>query len=178
NWYRLTPDASGSYVNGTWSAIASMRDVRVYYPSHVLQDGRLLVMGGEYGTGQRTSEMYDPLTDTWTVLPPRPLGDIGDTPSAMLPDGRVLLSHRVSGGNDIYDPKANTWTRGATRLNNQRANEDTWVLLPDQSVLTVDIFSPPNTQKYLPYEERWVSAGRTPFSIVEGFEVGPALLLP
>src|SRR5437588_10928618 len=24
DWYKLTPDASGSYVNGSWSAIASM----------------------------------------------------------------------------------------------------------------------------------------------------------
>src|SRR3954447_9981076 len=23
-WYRLTPDATGSYINGTWSAIASL----------------------------------------------------------------------------------------------------------------------------------------------------------
>src|SRR5689334_16828340 len=40
DWYRLTPDANGSYVNGTWSPLASMQRTRLYYPSQVLQDGR------------------------------------------------------------------------------------------------------------------------------------------
>src|SRR5438045_2088033 len=36
--YRLKPDSSGSYVNGTWSALASMHDTRLYFFSVVLKD--------------------------------------------------------------------------------------------------------------------------------------------
>ncbi|MCB9896534.1 MAG: hypothetical protein H6825_00895 [Planctomycetes bacterium] len=53
-WYKLTPDASGSYVNGTWSTLASAHDTRLYYLSQVLTDGRVFVAGGE--TQQRRSE--------------------------------------------------------------------------------------------------------------------------
>ena len=63
-WYQLTPDRNGSYVNGTWSVMASMHDTRLYYSSDVLTDGRVFVAGGEYGTGKRNAEVYDPLTNT------------------------------------------------------------------------------------------------------------------
>ena len=40
SWYRLTPDVHGSYVNGTWTTLASMHDSRQYYSLQVLKDGR------------------------------------------------------------------------------------------------------------------------------------------
>ena len=46
-WYRLTPNSSGSYVNGTWSTRTSMHYSRLYYASAVLQDGRVFFAGGE-----------------------------------------------------------------------------------------------------------------------------------
>src|SRR4051794_10192096 len=47
-WSRLSPSASGSYVDGTWSALASMSTGRLYFASNVLTDGRVFVLGGEY----------------------------------------------------------------------------------------------------------------------------------
>src|SRR5438067_714934 len=38
NWYKLTPDATGSYVNGTWSNLASMSLQRLYTATNVLKD--------------------------------------------------------------------------------------------------------------------------------------------
>jgi len=29
--YRLTPNAAGSYVNGTWTTLAAMHETRLYY---------------------------------------------------------------------------------------------------------------------------------------------------
>src|SRR5277367_62154 len=53
DWYRLTPDNSGSYVNGTWTRAAGLPSG--YAPdasaSAVLADGRLLMAGGEYNFG-------------------------------------------------------------------------------------------------------------------------------
>src|SRR5579859_8275568 len=50
DWYKLTPDSSGSYVNGTWKKMASMNSAYgpLYYASAVLADGKVIVMGGEY----------------------------------------------------------------------------------------------------------------------------------
>ena len=49
-WYKLTPDINGSYINGTWSQIASMAANYgpLFFASAVLPDGRVIVEGGEY----------------------------------------------------------------------------------------------------------------------------------
>ena len=50
NWWALTPDANGIYLNGTWSQLASMASNYgpLYFASAVLSDGRVIVEGGEY----------------------------------------------------------------------------------------------------------------------------------
>src|SRR5438045_4190095 len=47
-WSRLTPDITGSYVNGTWSQLASMPSgyAPLFYASAVLPDGRVVIEGG------------------------------------------------------------------------------------------------------------------------------------
>ena len=45
-WYRLAPDATGNYVTGTWSALASMSEQRYVFSSALLPDGRVFVLGG------------------------------------------------------------------------------------------------------------------------------------
>ncbi len=78
HWHALTPDASGSFVSGTWSTLADMSFWRRYYASGILRDGRVIVVGGEQsGAGGDTNrgEIYDPVADSWTPisLPPWPL---------------------------------------------------------------------------------------------------------
>src|SRR5262249_16877580 len=79
SWMRLTPDAFGSYINGTWSTdIAPMSIPRIYAGANVLQNGKLFLLGGEYtGTGlvanySGTGEIYDPVANTWTPIAPYP----------------------------------------------------------------------------------------------------------
>jgi Kelch motif len=87
-WYRLTP-ANGSYANGTWTELAPMLNTRLWYSSVVLRDGRVLIAGGEYGTGGSTAEIYDPVSDHWTMTPP-PGMFLSDSVAKILRDGRVL----------------------------------------------------------------------------------------
>ena len=53
-WFKLTPDNTGSYLNGTWSQIASLPMINgtqyapEFFASAVLPDGRVIIMGGEY----------------------------------------------------------------------------------------------------------------------------------
>ena len=54
NWHILTPDASGSYINGTWSSGGSMQSGYApwFFGSQVLLDGKTIVVeGGEYNSG-------------------------------------------------------------------------------------------------------------------------------
>jgi hypothetical protein len=50
DWYKLKPDLAGSYVNGTWSQIASMPPgyAPQAFAAAVLPDGRVVIEGGEY----------------------------------------------------------------------------------------------------------------------------------
>jgi hypothetical protein len=76
NWYRLTPNSSGSYVSGTWSTLASMPSgySPLYYASAVLPDGRLVAVGGEYNNGAdaetNLGAIYNPATNAWTSITP------------------------------------------------------------------------------------------------------------
>ncbi len=78
SWMKLTPDAKGSYINGTWAALASEPVARLYFASQVLTDGRLFVAGGEYSgpsllpNWSNTGEIYDPLANAWTPITPYP----------------------------------------------------------------------------------------------------------
>src|ERR1700742_4039059 len=63
----------------------------------VLKDGRVFVAGGEYNAGQHVdllaAEIYDPIADSWSAIgTPSGWQHIGDAPSCVLPDDRVLLS--------------------------------------------------------------------------------------
>ena len=77
NWYRLTPDASGSYIGGTLTQVDSLPSnfKPLYYASAVLADGRVIVMGGEYnygGGGESLGAIFDPTvnppTGRWTAV--------------------------------------------------------------------------------------------------------------
>jgi hypothetical protein len=77
-WMKLTPDAMGSYLNGTWTTLAPEPVARLYFASQIMPDGRLFVAGGEYSgpalqpNWSNTGEIYDPLANTWTVIAPYP----------------------------------------------------------------------------------------------------------
>src|SRR6266481_3489139 len=151
NWYRLTPDANGDYTKGTWSALAPMINTRLYYASVVLRDGRVIVGGGEYsdaGSETNKCEMYDPLADAWSaVAPPTGWTNVGDAACALLPDGRLLVGYYTGTKTAIYDPVANSWLAGPNK--GDSASEETWTLLSDQTVLTVQCSNTPHAEKYV-----------------------------
>ena|SRR5271165_2310815 len=95
HWWKLVPDATGSYQNGSWTRLADGPNSPLYFACSVLRDGRVFVAGGEYnGTGAQVellaAELYDPVANVWTAIGTPPgWTKIGDAPSVVLPDGRV-----------------------------------------------------------------------------------------
>ena len=113
-WFRLTPDINGSYVNGTWSQIASLPAgyQPLYFASQVLPDGRVIINGGEYNSSiavwTTMGAIYDPLGNVWTpVTPPIGWSSIGDAQSIVLPNGQYMLAscYKATGdpGSDDHD---------------------------------------------------------------------------
>ena len=187
SWTKLAPDNKATYINGTWSSIAPMKTARLYFGSNVLPNGNLFVVGGEYSgsTGQKTltnsGEIYNPSTNSWTSIAPFPLSTFGDDPTVVLSNGNILCGDIFSGTTYLYNPASNSWNQTGTKLRNDRSDEETWSLLPDGSVLSVDIFNPGHAQRYLPSTGQWVDAGNETVTLTDtnhGYEMGPGTLLP
>jgi hypothetical protein len=198
DWWRLTPDSHGSYVNGTWSRIASMpADYGpLYFASAVLADGRVIVEGGEYNfcnpVWSNKGAMYDPIADAWTAVnPPAGWDTIGDAQATVLANGTFMLANCCTKETALFDAKKLTWTpTGAGKLTVN--DEEGWTLLPDGGVLTVDayVFSyladGTNSEIYDPATGTWSSAGSTIVQLWDSYpdpnrasyEVGPAVLRP
>ena len=187
NFYRLTPDATGNYHDGTWSPMPSMSKPRLYYGSNVLPSGNVFVLGGEYTnpnggrTDDNTGEIFDPVANTWTPTASFPKREFGDDPTVLLPDGKIIAGYLLGIETYLFDPIANTWTQTADKIHNDASDEETWCILPDDSVITVDVFANNKAQRYVPSTGKWVDAGNVPVILTGnsvGFEMGPAGLLP
>jgi hypothetical protein len=168
DWWKLTPNNLGSYVEGTWSQIASLPSgyVPLYFAGAVLADSRVIIEGGEYLNDSyaftNMGAIYDPVKDTWTMQkPPTGWGFIGDSPSAVLPNGHFLLGSKFDKRDAELDPATLTWTNVSDAGKNDRNAEEGWTLMPDGSVLTYDVTKAPHSERYISSEQKWLSAGST-----------------
>ncbi len=173
SWYRLTPDDQGRYESGSWSAAINMSNTRQFFASGVLMDGRVFAIGGEYsdaGNATPNGEILDPITNTWSTLSkPSAFNFINsDAVSCVLPDGRVLFGSPGGSRTAIWDPVIDLWTEAglafgasATPTKSGNTNEESWSLMPDGTVLAVQIVGAPAAEKYVASTDRWVSAGNT-----------------
>jgi hypothetical protein len=181
HWHALTPDSHGSYVDGSWSPLADMSFWRRYYASGMLRDGRIVLIGGEQsGAGGDTNrgEIYAPVSDSWTPIPSPPgWATVGDASCCILPDGRLMIGALTSPQCAIYNPVSNSWLPAANKA--VRSNEETWVLLADDTILTAQCFPPYHSERYSISSNSWKDEGPIPVDIVDHVmsEIGPAMLL-
>jgi len=181
-WYKLTPDDGGSYVNGTWTQIASMQAGYgpKFFASAVLPDGRVIVEGGEYNLGNAADwgtqgSIYDPTVGAvgaWTAIsPPSGWATIGDAQSTVLSNGVFMIASCCDSPfrAALLNPTNLTWS--GTGFNKaDRYDEESWTLLSDSSVLTADAYTTAigstscglNSEKYNPSTSSWSTAGNVP----------------
>jgi hypothetical protein len=207
DWYRLTPDRNGSYVNGTWTQIAAAPYNPLYHSTQVLPDGRMVIEGGEYLCTPATCNpvwtnlgaIYDPVANAWTpVNPPDGWQTIGDAQSVVLANGTYMQANCCTDQQALLDPRTLTWTpTGANKFDPN--DEEGWTLLPSGAVLTVDAYVPippfpyipdgTNSELYNPWSGTWSSAGSTRVQLWDSsaacggenaasFELGPGVLMP
>jgi V8-like Glu-specific endopeptidase len=85
--------------SNTWRQVAPLGQARYLHTTTLLPDGRVLVTGGgrmlensfdDPGAILSSVEIYDPVTDTWSTLPPLQQARADHT-ATLLPDGRVFV---------------------------------------------------------------------------------------
>ena len=151
-WHILTPDATGSYINGTWSSGGFMQPGYApwFFGSQVLMDGKTIVIeGGEYNGGRSVWTTRGAIgtisgsTISWTANnPPAGWTTLGDAESVILADGTYMQANCCSSQNALYNGP-NSWT--ATGSVNQSNNDESgFTLLTNDMVLTVDAKSSSN----------------------------------
>jgi len=191
HWWRLKPDSAGSYVNGTWSQLASLPFGYdpLYYASAVLADGRVVIVGGEYNFGSLVEStqaaIYDPQNNTWTSFSGPPAWfQIGDAQSTVLPDGTFMLGNCCNSSQALLNASTLTWTITGTGKADSNS-EESWTALPNNvsnpnngGVLTVDVHNFLNSEIYNPNTGMWSTAGSTGVQLVTCNEIGPAVLRP
>jgi hypothetical protein len=200
-WYHLTPDSSGSYANGTWSAAGSMPSgyAPLYFGSSILPDGRMLVNGGEYNKTKGSScapvwtklgALYDPVADRWTaVAAPSGWSGVGDAASAVLSTGDYMLQDSIGGELQaiatVAPPPGTTVTWTATGAGKADANdEEGWTTLADGDLLTLDtnrsIGADTPAELYSPTTGHWTATATAPSILVDpgSHEIGPAVRRP
>jgi hypothetical protein len=198
-WYKLTPAANGSYIDGTWSQIASMPAAYtpLYFASAILPDGRMIVEGGEYiGENDAWSNqgaIYDPVTNTWASVPPPPgWTNIGDAASEVLDNGTFMLQQpcqtclanpEIPVDDALLNARTLRWRVIPGTGKNDPNDEEGWTLEPDGRLLTLDTWVPSATQLFNPRTESWSFTGNTavngdPVDLFPVVEIGPQVEMP
>ena len=134
---------------GTFAATAGkMSVIRLHHTATLLKDGTVLIAGGvssQTGPALNSAELYDPASDSFTLIAAPMQSARVFQVAALLPNGTVLLA----GGSDeddsgagatnsgeIYDPVAKTFT--TTNTMSAQRYAATATRLDDGSILIVD----------------------------------------
>ncbi|WP_437304005.1 Kelch repeat-containing protein [Sorangium sp. So ce388] len=157
---------------GVWTPAASTVAPRFSHTATLLQDGGVLVAGGDRpgGPGGLLVEVYDPVADTWTARAPMNVARQRHS-ATLLPDGRVLVAGGADGypserpehhlaSAEVYDPATDTWTPVASMRWARMWHTAT--LLLDGRVLVAggwDAASGKTAEIYDPASDTWTSAG-------------------
>lgn len=171
-WVKLVPDQYGSYANGTWVPLATSPYGLGAAQEHILPDGRFYQAGGEYvyfwpagssSNDHNGVQLYDPVTDTWSLGQSGLYGNLQDTGSASLRDGSIVSSDQQSPNTQIFNPKTNTWRAAGSRP--APSGEDGWVPLSDGSVVALGASG---QYRYDPSASTWITLPSAPSSYANG----------
>lgn len=126
----------------TFAAVAPLATARGYHKSALLQNGKVLIVGGSdlTSTAFATAALYDVASNAWTSTATMSTARVSHT-ATVLANGRVLVAGGLGNGSgvlpsaEVYDPAAAAWV-AAPPMRTARANH-TAVLLPNGKVLVV-----------------------------------------
>jgi hypothetical protein len=144
---------------------------------HILPDGRFYQAGGEYiyaypsggsASDHDAVQLYNPVTNSWTLGQQGLYGNLDDSGSATLANGSIVASDISTAQTQIFSPSTNTWTGVGPRA--APAGEDGWVTLPDGSVVSM---SASGQYRFNPSGNTWITLPAAPSGYQSG-SVDPA----
>lgn len=132
-----------------WVSAGTLGAERYLHTATLLEDGRVLVAGGTYGSAHNV-ELFDPKTRTWGLAAPMGRNRSGHTATRLL-DGRVLVAGgdptrydarhgfaiEYGGTAEIFDPAKGSWTPTGAMNTPRGGFGVTATLLLDGRVLVV-----------------------------------------
>jgi len=159
--------------SNTWSFAGHTTDFRVFHTATLLDNGQVLVTGGNTGADQNpsliTAELYDPTTNTWHAAASMTIARQRHF-AILLPSGKVLAGSGTASdyqaplvSTELYDPETNKWSPGGDLVTAHLGV--TPILLPNGKVLVVGGSNPSSWQKaelYNPVTNTWSPAADTP----------------
>jgi hypothetical protein len=104
--------------NSATAAAGPMGTARMEHTATLLQDGRVLIAGGQTNADVAlpTTEIYDPATQSFSPAGNMTTARVGHT-ATLLPDGRVLLiGGDAVGTAEVYDPTTGLFTATGSLL--------------------------------------------------------------
>lgn len=112
------------WYDGQWHPVPALATIRHAHTATLLQDGRVLVAGGNIIDETKSAEVFDPVSEQWTAT--GHMGPIQAWPytvqrtlhaATLLPNGHVLAAGGVQAfwgdalsTTEEYDPATNAWT--------------------------------------------------------------------
>jgi hypothetical protein len=161
-----------------WTRTGDMNIPRLYHTATLLSDGRVLVTGGQSaGDGndnfvEKTAEIYDSATGTWTLVDSMSRARYGHT-ATLLPDGTILIAGGAGPRGDLvytvrgemFNPYSGLWKNVDSLLTPRGFH--TAVLLNSGKVLvagglTLPANGPNRTTKaelFQTSSSKWISTG-------------------
>ncbi len=153
---------------GAWSSAGMLSLARYAHSAVLLTNGTVLVTGGctasPCGTGTGVSELYDPVSNSWTAT-----GSLNapryEQTAVRLKNGRVLvvggIAAATTSSTEVYNPATGAWTAAASM--NAARSQHTTTLLADGKVLvtggTVGRFPLSSAEIYDPTGDTWTLTG-------------------
>lgn len=148
-----------------WTTAANMNDLRSCFSSILLNNGKVLVMGGivgEYYSGSGTTytrkscEIYDPTTNTWARTDSMQTAREGRF-AIKLNNGKVLAAGGGTNLCEIYDPATGQWS--STGAMSSIRVRHTVALLNNGNVLASGGFFSLSSEVYNTTTGTWSASG-------------------
>jgi N-acetylneuraminic acid mutarotase len=156
-----------------WNFTGTLAEARAEFTTTLLQNGRVLVVGGIDSNASPLSraEIYDPGTKTWDSAASMNTERAAHT-ATLLPDGKVLVTGGYNNSAaaltdaEIYDPANNTWTPITDSMAKPRSYH-TATLLPNGKVLVAggfEVEAADSSELYDPAAGDWGGTAPIPSS--------------
>ncbi len=153
---------------GTWAAGATMNVARSKHTATLLNNGRVLVTGGNASAPVATCEIYDPNTDVWIPVTSMANARYAHT-ATLLSDGRVLVfgGAAVATG-EIFNPTTGLWTT-TSAAPDYRYHHQAVRMQDNRVVLFGGYKAYPTPQAatwvYNPFNDYWITAAVLPTAL-------------